>query len=162
MGTVMARLHREYSVGCSYRGFSLTAYDYPLGRWALATLVEWLFGLLGHPCCGRGLGRIWPIGTVSYRLLSAALNLLTGAGASVLEIALTAVQALALHPRYAEDTGPGGWITLDGEDEDGDVWVDGALVAVRCDKCDQVVAAGRGSAHVVKKAHAEGCAGQLA
>jgi hypothetical protein len=153
----MARTQREYTVGHSHRGFTLEARDYPLVRWLVGEGVEWLLGSLGHPCCGRGLGRIGPVFEVSHRALEAAVNWQRRSGERVAAVRLTTEQALALQPRFAEDTGPDGWITVNGEDEDGDVWSDAVLIGVRCEDCHQVIdAAGRWSAIVLKE-HAYEC-----
>jgi len=129
----MARTHREYTVGHSHRGFTLAARDCPLSRWLVSEVVERPLGLLGHLCWGRGLGRLGPVFVMSRGALNAAMDWQMHSGERIAEVRLTAEQAMALEPRFIEDAGADGGITVDGEDEDGDVWSDAVLVGVRCE-----------------------------
>jgi len=152
-------MHREYTVRHSHRGFTLAARDYPLSRWLVSEVVERPLGLLGHPCCGRGIGRLGPVFEVSRGALNAAIDWQMHSGERIAEVRLTAERAMTLEPRFIEDAGADGWITVDDEDEDGDVWSDAVLIGVRCKHCHQVIdAAGRSSARMMAD-HIDECLG---
>jgi hypothetical protein len=45
--------------------------------WALAISVTYdrLMDVLGHPCCGRGIGRLDPAGALAWKLLQSTANI---------------------------------------------------------------------------------------
>jgi hypothetical protein len=69
-----------------------------VGEW----LVESGLGLLGHPCCGCGVGRVGVISLAFWRLLNAATNWASRVDHRVVTIPLTEEQAQALNPQMVD------------------------------------------------------------
>ncbi|MDN5860209.1 MAG: hypothetical protein L0H84_16485 [Pseudonocardia sp.] len=144
--------YREYAVGHSYEGFTLNSTDRWLPGWFAETVLGVVLGTLGHPCCGRGVGRIEVINAAAYRLLNGVTNWGITRDRRRVDVPITVDQAITLAPWYRDWIGPDGSITVDGEDESGDIWADAKLVAARCDDCGRLLdARGRWSAKVIQE-----------
>lgn len=98
--------YREYAVGHSYEGFTLNVTDRWLPGWLAETVLGALLGALGHPCCGRGLGRIEVINAAAYRLLSNVANWGISRDRRRVHVPLTVDQAITLAPWYRDSIGP--------------------------------------------------------
>lgn len=83
-------------VSHSSDGFKLVVEAVPTWRWLVGAGTETTLGALGHPCCGRGLGRVPFVNTAAYRLLSAAVR--TGVGPYVFSQPISVEDALAVCP----------------------------------------------------------------
>lgn len=144
----LPKYRREYSTGHSYCGFTLHVRDRWLPGWLAEHAVEAFQAALGHPCCGKGpLQYIPGIDIALIRIESAVLNWGHRRDQQIVDVPLTAEQALAIQPLWRDDIAPDGYLTVDGEDDTGDIWAGARLVAVRCDDCGQLIdAAGRWSA----------------
>lgn len=94
---------RCYWTGHSRDGFHLSVMD----RWLPAVVAEGvvntLLAALGHPRCGRGIGRIPGVDYVAYLLLDAP-NRLCQRDREVLKLPVTEGQALTIEPSWAEST----------------------------------------------------------
>ncbi|GAA1568614.1 MULTISPECIES: hypothetical protein [Kribbella] len=89
------------SVSHSARGFALVVEAVPTWRWVVGAGTESTLSALGHPCCGRGLGRVPFVGTAAYRLLSVAVR--TGVGPDVFSRPISVDEALAVCPTLDVD-----------------------------------------------------------
>lgn len=117
-------MYRRHWDTCHGRdGFALVGWDMWLPFLVAEKAVETFLAAIGHPCCGRGLGRIPGVDMLFWEVL----NLPSGwwrHNRRVIELLLTAEQAFTIQPSWRDET----WITIDGEDEDGYLWRDGAMV----------------------------------
>lgn len=134
-------MHRTLSTRYGYNGFELVVTDHPTWRWLVEAGVDRLVAMLGHPCCGHGLGRIPSVATGAYHLINWAGHVGDKHSTVVVRLSLTTAQALALNIYWQDSIRPGGWITVDGADEDGDVYKDARLVAVKCPDCGRLIPA---------------------
>ena len=101
---------RRVHVTHSRWGYTLRVTETP--RWAVAFAWAWetvLMGLLGHPCCGRGVWGRLPE-PLSYRICTLAYSGLNATGRVdwkreqlLLELAVTEEQAAVLLPYRPED-----------------------------------------------------------
>lgn len=94
--------HRVFWTTHGRDGWSLAVVDRSPVRAAGEWLVESGLGLLGHPCCGRGIGRVGFINLVFFRLLNASTNWAARADRRVVTIPLTEGQVQALNPQMAD------------------------------------------------------------
>ncbi len=113
---------RHYHVMHGRDGFTLMARDRWLPGIAAETGANAFLAALGHPCCGRGLGRIPGVDYLAFRVLNAP-NRLLRRDKRVMEIPLTVEQALTLQPSWAES-----YFLIDGTDEDGYTYQDAVMV----------------------------------
>lgn len=146
----------EANVSHSWRGFELRIDRVPFVRLVTGRLLEDILAGLGHPCCGRGLGRIDHIQWASWKTLSWAVRM--AMGATVTSLPLTSSQARALSDSVATelDDPEGIYHPLDGIDEDGCEWSDGRFVAFHCPECDQRIPAATWPAEA-RERHIEAC-----
>lgn len=63
-------MHRELMVTSSKNGYGITREDFVYWRWYVGESVEVFLSVVGHPCCWRGIGKIPPLGWLSYKLLN--------------------------------------------------------------------------------------------
>lgn len=61
---------RRYYLTYGQDGFALRVADQHVVQQMCEAVVETTLTLLGHPCCGRGLGRWEPISDLAFRLLN--------------------------------------------------------------------------------------------
>lgn len=99
MQTLMYR--REYSVCGGNDGFVLDVRDRWLPGLAAEHLVTGVLAALGHPCCGRGLGRIEKVRELSCLLLVAP-NQLFHRDRHLVHLSLTTEEAFALEPTFVK------------------------------------------------------------
>lgn len=127
----MKMQRREWSVAHGRDGFVLLVYD----RWIVGLIAEWivekLLAILGHPCCGRGIGRIPGIDHAAFVLLNAP-NQLRRHDTRVARLPLTVEQAFTFQPSLRHDS----LITVNGTDDSGDTWADAVMVGALDDDED--------------------------
>jgi hypothetical protein len=128
------RVNRVF-VSHSWRGYELEVEAVPSWRWLVATATESSLSAIGHPCCGRGVGRVPFLGGAAYRILTTAIRL--GSGTRTFTTHLSAAEAAAVSPSL----GLGEDFPVTGEDDDGSVWDDGRFVAFRCEQCGDLTEA---------------------
>lgn len=119
---------RVYSVVHGCDGFTLWVRDHSAWRWWSAELAYRLVGPLD-----RG-GRFT---TLPWRAVNAIFKWQDKGKVVVANVHLTAAEAVAINPRYLDDDvliAP-----IDGVDEDGNVYRDGALVGACCEGCGEVI-----------------------
>lgn len=89
---------RKHALSHGLDGWSYRVCEVPLWRSAFSRTVEWLFAVVGHPCCRWG----W-----ACEALSRALNVSLKAEHELLSIPLTSEQAAQLpesaHFDYLDD-----------------------------------------------------------
>ena len=147
---------RTTHVTHGHAGFTLIIEDTPFWALALASSIDQVLAWAGHPCCGRGLGRIDPICGWAYSLLNWGYGVSFRHTTIRLEMPLTAQQAvedLDAFPGWIEE----GRLVIDGEDEYGDIFADGVLIAIRCDDCQAAVPVTGTYLETVAHHHAEDC-----
>lgn len=116
---------RKWSVTHGRDGFMLWVRDEWVPYLVAEKVNHAVLAALGHPCCGRGLGRIsgdW-IDLFWYRWLNLPHRLYRF-GKPVIEIPLTVEQAFTLAPHWRDEE----WVTIDGVDDYGGEWRDGVMV----------------------------------
>ncbi|GAA1661355.1 hypothetical protein GCM10009744_63870 [Kribbella alba] len=128
------RVNRVF-VSHSWRGYELEVEAVPSWRWLIASVTESTLSAVGHPCCGRGLGRMPFLGGAAYRTLAAAIRL--GSGTRTFSTHISAAEAAVVSPAFDQ----GADFPVTGEDEDGSVWDDGCFVAFRCEQCGNLIEA---------------------
>ena len=93
---------RRYDVTHGRTGFKMSVFDRWLPGVATEAAVNAVLAALGHPCCGRGLGRIPGVDVAAFTVLNWP-NRLMRRDKRVLELPLTEAQALTLEPSWAEN-----------------------------------------------------------
>lgn len=62
-------MHRDTQIYSGQNRYGVMIVDYVEWRWWVGEVTENALHFIGHPCCGRGIGRVRPIGWLAYRLL---------------------------------------------------------------------------------------------
>ena len=96
-------MYRTANVAHSRDGFELHVIDTPWWASAVRATGEEALEILGHPCCGRGIGRIGPICALAFRILQLVHRPEFRHGRKLLEVAITADQARHLNPEFVDD-----------------------------------------------------------
>jgi hypothetical protein len=96
----MPAMHRVWWLGSDREGFVLRVVDRRVFRHAVEVGVEWVLVALGHPCCGRGVGRLGLVYVPSNALLYGVLGWASRGDRVVAHIRLTEDQARALDPGF--------------------------------------------------------------
>lgn len=152
----------EVHVTHSWRGFELSVVRVGRLRWMVGHGIEDALAWLGHPCCGRGIGRIRPIFNAAHRLLTWGLTV--AEGRMLVTLPLTSADAAAVDDGVsAELADPDGlYRPLDGVDTYalGDTsygleWSDGRFVALHCPRCGDRIAAAIWPLEAVRRHEAE-------
>lgn len=94
---------RRYWVSHGRDGFALDVRAMWVPYLLAEFVTEKILALLGHPCCGRGLGRIRGIDYAAFVFLNAP-NRLWRHNREVIRLPLMREQALLLQPDWAEGT----------------------------------------------------------
>ena len=92
----MSVMHRVYWVTHGRDGATLRVVDRRLVRHLVEGAVEGVMAAVGHPCCGRGLGRLDVISWAAHSLLCGALNWAARGERVVARIRLSDEEARAL------------------------------------------------------------------
>lgn len=61
---------RRYHVVHSSSGFRLSVMDHSRLALFLESVIEHILSLAGHPCCGRGIGKLDIVNALAFRLLN--------------------------------------------------------------------------------------------
>lgn len=94
------RLYRRRThVGHSLAGWHLTVWDRYVPALLAEAVVNGVLACLGHPCCGRGIGRWEPFSGLAFRFLNLP-NRLAHRDRELLSLPLTAEQAAAIEPEW--------------------------------------------------------------
>ena len=112
-------------------GWTIDIVDVPLWAYACSRGTDALMGWLGHPCCGRKIGRIPPVAATARWLLRRAVNAEARFGHLRLSSPASHQSIVAAFPELAD------W-------EDDPDWRDGVLWQADCPICHQDFASGAG------------------
>ena len=108
----MALTHREHLVARTRDRYVLTVTDRPVLRYLAEVVIEHGMAALGHPCCGRGAGRLPFVHAPANALLYGVLTWASRRDRCIEDIPLTEGQARALNPGFIE-----WWTSEDDEDD---------------------------------------------
>ncbi len=95
-------MHRTANVAHSRDGWSLHVTDTPWWAAAVRATGEEALEVLGHPCCGRGLGRVGPVCDLAFRFVQIVNRFEADRQRIVLGIEVSADQALQLAPEFVD------------------------------------------------------------
>jgi hypothetical protein len=93
---------RKWWVGHSKDGFHISCWDVWLPYHVAEKVVETALAVVGHPCCGRGLGRIPGVDVAAYVVLNLP-NRWWRHSVHIIEIPVTREQALRIQPSWADE-----------------------------------------------------------
>jgi hypothetical protein len=93
---------RDWEITYGADDYRLRVYTYK--RWPrfVAAFTDRTMAILGHPCCGRGIGKVEAIGASSNRLLSKAHSYEYTHEVLVLDLTVSEDEAFMADPRTME------------------------------------------------------------
>lgn len=118
------RIRREYNVVHGRDGHQLVIRDCWWPGVLAEKATEAVLAALGHPCCGRGIGRIPRTEVFWFSVLNWPCRF-AARDNEVLSLPLTPEQAAALRPDLADDPI---MFPADGTDDYGYTWANGVMV----------------------------------
>ncbi len=95
-------MRRTATVAHSRDGFTLHVTDTPWWAATVRATAEEALEVLGHPCCGRGLGRSDPVRDVAFTFMQVVDRFEADRQRIVLDIEVTADQAHQLAPEFVD------------------------------------------------------------
>ena len=93
---------RDWEITYGADDYRLRVYTYT--RWSrfVCSFTEVIMTILGHPCCGRGIGRIETIEVLAYKLLSKAHAYEYKDEVVVLDLTVSEDEAFTADPKSME------------------------------------------------------------